>query len=68
MPYINKEKILAGVRACINPHITICQECPYWNNGDKQCEELKKDIAEVVRMVQVYEISTQDWSGLQEGL
>ena len=68
MSYINKEKILAGIRACINPHISICQECPYWNNGDKQCEELKMDIVEAVRMAQAYETSSQDWSGLQGGL
>ena len=68
MLYINKEKILAGVRACVNPIGALCKNCPYWNNGDKQCEELKKDIVEVVRMAQAYETSTQDWSGLQEGL
>lgn len=45
---LNKEKILAGVRACVNPHISICQQCPYWNNGDKQCEELRMDIVEAI--------------------
>lgn len=45
---INKEKILAGTRACINPNISNCQECPYWNNGNKQCEELRLDICDAL--------------------
>lgn len=44
----NKEKILAGVNVCIQPTISICSECPYWNNGDKQCEELRMDIVEAI--------------------
>jgi hypothetical protein len=45
---INKEKILAGVRACITPNLAICQDCPYWNNGQRQCEELRMDIVEAI--------------------
>ena len=45
---INKEKILAGVRACVNPIGALCKNCPYWNNGDKQCEELRMDIVEAI--------------------
>lgn len=45
---INKEKILAGVRTCITPNLAICQDCPYWNDGDKQCEELRMDIVEAI--------------------
>jgi hypothetical protein len=45
---INKNKILAGVRACISPRISNCQECPYWENGRKNCEELRMDICEAV--------------------
>lgn len=45
---LNKEKILAGVRACIHPRLVTCDECPYWNNGDKQCEELRMDIVEAI--------------------
>jgi hypothetical protein len=62
---IDKNKILAGVRACINPNISNCQECPYWENGRKNCEELRMDICEAVRTaLNAYE----DWSGLQGGL
>lgn len=49
---IDKNKILDGVRACINPNISNCQECPYWENGRengrKNCEELRMDICEAV--------------------
>lgn len=45
---IDKKKILAGVKACINPNISNCQECPYWENGRKNCEELRMDICEAV--------------------
>jgi hypothetical protein len=45
---LNKEKILAGVRACITPNLAICQDCPYWNNGQRQCEELRMDIVEAI--------------------
>lgn len=45
---IDKNKIFAGVRACINPNISNCQECPYWENGRKNCEELRMDICEAV--------------------
>lgn len=45
---INKEKILAGVRACITPNLAICQDCPYWNSGQRQCEELRMDIVEAI--------------------
>lgn len=45
---IDKNKILAGVRACINPNISNCQVCPYWENGQKNCEELRMDICEAV--------------------
>lgn len=62
---INKEKILKGVNTCIQPTISICSECPYWNNGDKQCEELRMDICEAVHVALN---SFEDWSGLQGGL
>jgi hypothetical protein len=45
---LNKEKILAGVRACVNPIGALCKTCPYWNDGDKQCEELRMDIVEAI--------------------
>lgn len=62
---IDKNKILAGVRACINPNISNCQECPYWKDGRKNCEELRMDICEAIyTALNAYE----DWSGLQGGL
>lgn len=45
-----KDKILKAVNTCVRSHIANCQECPYWNNGDKQCEELRLDICDAVYM------------------
>ena len=65
---LSKDKVLAGVNACIQPHVADCQKCPYWNNGDKQCEELRMDIAEFVHTAINLYNADQDWSGLQGGL
>lgn len=69
---INKEKMFAGVRACINPIGALCKNCPYWNDGDKQCEELRMDIVEAVHMAIRYEEKIRkdldNWEGLQGGL
>lgn len=65
---LNKDKVLAGVKACIQPHVAICQECPYWNNGDKQCEELRLDIVEFIHTAINLYNTNKDWSGLQGGL
>jgi hypothetical protein len=45
---LDKSKILAGVRACINPALSNCQECPYWNMGLRDCSELRLDIVEAI--------------------
>ena len=45
-----KDKILKAVNTCVQPHVANCQECPYWNNGNKQCEELRLEICEAVHM------------------
>ena len=64
---LDKDKVLAGVNACIQPAIANCQKCPYWNNGDKQCEELRLDIADFVHTA-INLHNNDDWSGLQGGL
>ena len=65
---LDKDKVLAGVNTCIQPYIANCQKCPYWNNGDKRCEELRKDITNFIHTAINLNNADQDWSGLQGGL
>ena len=65
---LNKDKVLAGVNTCVQPSIADCQKCPYWNNGDKQCEELRMDIAEFVHTAINLHNADQNQSVLQGGL
>ena len=65
---LNKDKVLAGVNACIQPAIAVCRECPYWNNGDKQCEELRLDITEFVHTATNLYNTDKDQPDSQDGL
>ena len=61
----HRNKVIQGIKICINKEACYCKACPYYNNGLLRCDELQKDILEIIYRE---EIDATDWSGLQEGL
>lgn len=60
----HRNKVIQGVKSCINKEACYCKACPYYNNGLLRCDELQEDILRIIRRE---EIDATDWSGLQEG-
>lgn len=60
----HREKVIQGVKCCVNLNASKCGACPYYNNGLFKCDELQQDILSIIR---AEETSYEDWSGLQGG-
>lgn len=59
-----KEKVIQGVKCCINKKAK-CYECPFYNDGHTQCDELRQEI---LQMFVSESYQYVDWSGFQGGL
>ena len=59
-----KEKVRQGIKCCIQQKKK-CRECPFYNNGNYQCDELREEVLHTF-ITESYHF--EDWSGLQGGL
>lgn len=54
----HRNKVIQGVKCCINENMRNCNACPYLNN----CNQLKQDILTIIYREEIY---NTDWSGLK---